>query len=164
MLVRRTEEKDIPAVMSIYDVAKRFMVESGNPNQWIDGYPSLELIRSDIKNDGYVITDNDIIVGVFVFEENAKEKAYDIIEGKWLNHKPYAVIHRCASISNRKGIGQFMLDWCFEKFPNVRVDTHKDNLPMKHLLEKNGYTYCGIVTYHHNHGKRMAYQKSTHKF
>jgi RimJ/RimL family protein N-acetyltransferase len=164
MKIRPMKEQDIPTLLKLYDHARRYMVENGNPNQWPEWYPSREILQDDIKNGGYVILDKNIdddkavIIGAFILEENAYEEAYDIIEGQWLNEEPYAVIHRCATLHNQKGIGQFFMDWCFKKASNIRVDTHKDNIPMIKFLEKNDFTYCGIVHYE-NAGDRLAYQK-----
>ena len=179
MNIRPMKEQDIPQLLELYAHARKYMLEVGNPNQWADDYPSRKILLEDINNGGYVILDeksNDVhngnqkenqiknnkkkptIIGAFILEENAHELAYDTIDGKWLNNDPYAVIHRCATLHNQKGIGQFFMDWCFEKCSNIRVDTHKDNLPMIKFLEKNHFTYCGIVHYE-KVGARLAYQK-----
>jgi RimJ/RimL family protein N-acetyltransferase len=152
-------EADIPELLELYAHARKYMAEAGNPNQWPDDYPNPEILQNDIHNGGYVIMDDKSlsIVGAFIFEENARELAYNGIKGNWLNDEPYAVIHRCATLHNQKGIGQFFMDWCFNKFPNIRVDTHRDNLPMIKFLEKNNFTYCGIIEYNQV-GERLAYQ------
>ena len=174
MRIRRTKEADIPRVLEIYDYAKKFMAENGNPNQWRGNYPSIDDVRRDIKNGGYVIAKEsegekpdkenleEEILGVFVLEENAHELAYDTIEGSWLNDEPYAVIHRCATLHNHKGIGQFFMDWCIKKVNNIRVDTHEDNLPMLKFLEKNNFIYCGKVVYE-SVGERLAFHLVTQK-
>lgn len=165
MKVRRTQEKDIESVMNIYAKARRFMKENGNPTQWGDDFPNIELIKADVQKDGYVVINNGKIVGVFVLEENAHEPAYSVIDGMWLNDKPYAVIHRCATGGIHRGVGQFVFEWCFNKFNNIRIDTHEDNIPMKNLLDKNGYKYCGKIyytakDYGKDYGERIAYHKS----
>ena len=38
------------------------------------------------------------------------------------------------------------------------LDTHEANGPMRHKLEKNGFTYCGII-YVEDGTPRRAYQK-----
>ena len=163
MEIRRTEEKDLDAVMAVYARARAFMAQTGNPTQWGTDYPYIELIKSDIKKNGYVVTEDNRVIGVFVFEENAHEAVYDNIDGAWLNDRSYAVIHRCASDGTLKGTGRFFLDWCFDRCKNIRIDTHADNVPMKNLLEKNGYKYCGKIKYpgrgENDNGERVAYQK-----
>ncbi|MEI3312611.1 MAG: GNAT family protein [Faecalibacterium prausnitzii] len=51
-----------------------------------------------------------------------------------------------------------VLDWSMEHCQSLRADTHADNKIMQHLLEKNGFTRCGII--HVADGSpRFAYQK-----
>lgn len=135
------------------------MAANGNPTQWGDSSPPVENVMSDAENNGYVVIEDGRIIGVFYFEENAHEPAYDSIEGSWINDEAYAVVHRCAVIENTRGIGQLILDWCFGRYNNIRIDTHEDNTPMKNLLSKNGYVYCGKVMYNKVNGERIAYQK-----
>lgn len=40
MKVRKAVEKDLGTLVRIFDKARLFMKESGNPAQWIDGYPA----------------------------------------------------------------------------------------------------------------------------
>ena len=45
---------------------------------------------------------------------------------------------------------------------SVRVDTHEGNIPMRRLLEKHGYTACGVITLLSGSEagqKRVAYEK-----
>lgn len=156
MEIRRAQENDLEKVMDIYKSAREFMIKNGNPNQWGNDFPNRELVRSDIKKDGYVVVEGDEIIGVFAISDS--EEAYDKIDGNWLNDEPYGVIHRIAAGGTRIGAGQFILDWCLKKTGNIRIDTHEDNIPMLKLLEKNGYKYCGKVSYG-NRGERLAFQK-----
>ena len=156
MEIRRTQENDLEKVMYIYKESREFMVKNGNPGQWGNDFPKKELVESDIKKDGYVVVDNSGIIGVFVLSD--REETYDAINGNWLNDEPYGVIHRIAAAGTRTGAGQFILDWSLNKVGNIRIDTHEDNVPMLKLLKKNGYKYCGKVSYK-NRGERLAFQK-----
>jgi hypothetical protein len=49
------------------------------------------------------------------------------------------------------------MDYCFSQDPNIRIDTHRDNKIMRHLVEKHGFAYCGII-YLDNGDERLAYQ------
>jgi hypothetical protein len=49
-----------------------------------------------------------------------------------------------------------LLDWCFSKDGNIRIDTHKDNTIMRHRLRNFGFTYCGII-HLKNGDERQAY-------
>ena len=98
------------------------------------------------------------IVGTFCFVPSP-DPFYAIIEdGAWLNDDSYYVIHRIASDGSYKGIGDICLNWCAKQHPNLRADTHKDNIIMQNLLTRNGFIRCGIV-YVSNGTARIAYQK-----
>lgn len=48
--IRHSLPKDLDAIIEIFHYARQFMKEHGNPNQWINGYPSAELILREITN------------------------------------------------------------------------------------------------------------------
>ncbi|HBC38030.1 MAG TPA: GNAT family N-acetyltransferase, partial [Porphyromonadaceae bacterium] len=39
MRIRSSQPADLPQLMQIYETARRFMQETGNAGQWVDGYP-----------------------------------------------------------------------------------------------------------------------------
>lgn len=134
------------------------MKKNGNPKQWGDNRPTPETVARDIEHENsYVIEVSGKICGVFALIIG-DEPTYQIIEGKWLNDKPYGTIHRVAGDGSVKGILKECLKFCESKIGNIRIDTHADNTIMQHLLQKNGYTRCGII--HVEDGTpRIAYQK-----
>ncbi|MBO6161382.1 MAG: N-acetyltransferase [Bacteroidales bacterium] len=55
--IRPAKEEDLTAILDILDAARGIMRASGNPTQWVDGYPSAAAIRSDIaKGGGMLVT------------------------------------------------------------------------------------------------------------
>lgn len=158
--IRLATYDDIPAIMLVIDAAREMMHSSGNVNQWINGYPSEEVIHADIARDGgFMVTDDERIVAYFAFlpaPEPTYEKIYD---GAWLNDEPYYVIHRLASWPDVHGIWDCVLEWAFERTRTLRVDTHRDNHIMQHNILKHGFTYCGII-YLLSGDERLAYQKT----
>lgn len=157
VIVRPTSAEDLDNVMLIYDYAREKMAESGNPNQWIDGYPTVADIRNDIVNGvSYVIEIDGIIAGVFVFI-SGNDPTYEVIEGEWLNDNPYGTIHRIAAAPGFKGIADICLDFCKSKGIDIRIDTHSDNVPMLGWITSRGFSYCGII-YCHNGTPRKAFQ------
>ena len=45
-----------------------------------------------------------------------------------------------------------------EKYDNIRIDTHQDNVPMCSLLRKLGFKHCGTVFYDRpGGGERVAF-------
>ena len=80
-----------------------------------------------------------------------------IYDGAWLNDEPYGVIHRMATSGKQKGVSEACINWCFQRCGNIRVDTHRDNKVMQHILTKHGFQRCGII-YVKNGTERIAYQ------
>lgn len=160
VLIRPAGLEDLPLVMEIYDYARAFMRANGNVTQWVNGYPSEELIRQEIQDGhSFVCTDGDgEIVGTFCFILGDDPTYQQIYDGAWLNDEPYGVIHRMGTNGKRKGIAEACLNWSFQHSDNIRVDTHRDNLVMQHILEKNGFKRCGII-YVRDGTERIAYQK-----
>lgn len=163
MIIRKSKIADLPKIMQIYDRARQFMAENGNPNQWgNDKYPSIDLIKQDIKSEkSYVCEENGDIVGTFFFDFGKDiEPTYEIIEeGNWEDHSAYGVIHRLASNFTTKGIGKKCFEWAYKQSNgHIRVDTHKDNKPLQNLLKKLEYKYCGII-FVRNNSPRLAYEK-----
>lgn len=164
MIVRLATLNDLNDIMKIFCRARKFMEETGNPNQWINGYPQEDLMIDEISQKHcYVCQSQDgEILGTFCFI-SGEDPTYKLIEnGAWLNDDPYYVIHRLATSGKQKGIANDCFKWCFEQCNNIRVDTHEDNHVMQHVLEKNGFIRCGII-YTHNGTPRIAYQKTIKK-
>lgn len=161
MEVRPGTPKDLPRLIQIYDEARQTMRASGNLTQWDGGYPSEELIKSDIESGvSYIIEDEyGNIKGCFalIFGE---DPTYRLISGgDWLDsHSPYATIHRLASAKDSRGVAQCCFEWCWERIHSLRADTHADNAIMQHCLEKAGFRYCGII-FLESGAERKAYQK-----
>jgi len=161
MQIRKTLPSDIPEISEIYESAKRFMRESGNPTQWNDGKPNADTAREDMENGvGYVAEENGEILAVFMFCVGEDTTYKNIYEGSWLNDNPYAVIHRIAVKEQGRGLIGYCIDECYKICPNLKIDTHRNNIPMQKALAKRGFKYCGII-YLENGDERLAYQKST---
>jgi hypothetical protein len=148
------------AIMQVMDAAKKIMRQSGNMHQWGEGYPSEAVIMSDIEKDGgFVIEDGGNVVGYFAFLLSPEPTYQKIYDGNWLDdEKPYHVIHRIASLPDAHGIFSCIMDFCFARESNIRIDTHRDNTIMQHNIEKHGFTYCGII-YLANGDERLAFQE-----
>ena len=159
MVIRKTNPTDIKAIGEIYTAAKRFMRESGNPNQWNDDYPNVMTATEDMENGiGYVCEDEGEVVAAFAFAID-NEPTYDAIyDGAWLNDEQYAYIHRIAVKKHGSGIVDFCFTECFKMYPRIKIDTHRDNRPMQKVLLRNGFKLCGII-YLENGEERLAFQK-----
>ena len=97
--------------------------------------------------------------GVFAFILGPDPTYRTITDGQWLNDTlPYGTIHRLASAGRQKGVATAVITWCLEHCESLRADTHADNKAMQHLLEKNGFTRCGIIRVEDG-TPRIAYQR-----
>ena len=159
-IIREARLTDMDEIMLVMDAAKGIMRQSGNMHQWGEGYPSEAVITADMeKKGGFVVVDDGMVVGYFAFLQSPEPTYARIYEGKWLDdERPYHVIHRIASYPDAHGIFSNIMDFCFSKDPNIRIDTHRDNTIMQHNIVKYGFTYCGII-YLASGDERLAYQK-----
>ena len=166
-MIRRATTEDIADIMSIVADAQLSLRELGI-DQWQDGYPTTEIICSDIEQ-GYsyvATTELDEVVAVAAISFDG-EPTYDTIRnGAWPNDEPYAVIHRLAVSDMVRGQGlakamfSFAEELCKQRaIRNIRVDTHADNRVMQQLLERLGYDKCGEITLTSG-ASRIAYIKT----
>ena len=158
MTVRKGTAADLPAALAIYERARAYMRETGNPNQWKTVNPPRETLEEDVRRQQlYLLVDGEEIHGVFALIPG-EDPTYGVIEGAWLNDAPYAAIHRVASAGKRRGILAECVAFCAGRHDQLRIDTHADNRIMQHLLEKLGFVRCGII--HLLNGEpRIAYQR-----
>ncbi|MBQ9780992.1 MAG: GNAT family N-acetyltransferase [Clostridia bacterium] len=160
LTIRKATYTDLPALMSIYDHARAYMRENGNMEQWDGGYPQVTVIEEDISlGRCHICMDGDEIAGVFCFFKGTDPTYTKIYEGAWLNDQPYGVIHRIAVAKHGVGVASFCFDYALGACGNLKIDTHRDNIPMQNALVKNGFTRCGII-YLQSGDPRIAYQKS----
>lgn len=161
MKICHASENQIEQLLTVYEHARDYMRQNGNPSQWGNGYPGREDLLQDLTHHQlYVCMEEENILAAFCFFQGNDPSYNQIYNGSWLNEKPYGVIHRVCVASHGKGIASFCLDWCFSQCQNLKIDTHQDNHPMQSLLKKNGFSYCGKI-YLENGSERLAFQKSS---
>lgn len=154
-MIRLAKINDFNQIREIYKIARNFMKQTGNPNQWGDNRPEEKSILSDLENERmYIIVENEEIVGVFSLQNFDED--YLNIDGKWINDEEYIVIHKVASKGSKKGIFSEIINFVSNNTNNIRIDTHEDNKVMQKILVKNGFEYCGEV-YIEGELKRRAY-------
>lgn len=167
MIIRKTTNLDVDKVEAIFEEARGTIATLGI-NQWQDGYPSREVILSDMAEDqSYVVCDCDVCAtfAMLLAEEPTYRKIY---EGHWLtgdDSREYVAIHRVAILVSMRGRGvaseiiSHAASFAKENGrKSLRIDTHRGNVVMRKMLEKNGFSYCGII-YLQNGDERVAYEK-----
>ena len=158
-MIRKAIESDLLEIKSIIDNARELMKSSGNINQWVDGYPSIDVLLSDIRSgNAYLLLRENKAVAYFAMIDGP-EPTYNLItKGSWLNDDSYGVLHRVASNGEAKGVFKEILLYASEHYSNIRIDTHHDNKIMQRLLEQNGFVYCGVI-FLADGSPRLAYQR-----
>lgn len=160
MIVRKSTADDVESILKVIDVARLIMRRSGNQSQWVDGYPDKACFLCDINADcSFVIEKEGRVVGTFALIKSP-EPTYDVVFGGcgWRNPQgEYGVIHRLASNGECSGILGIALAFARSSYPDIRIDTHADNVIMRHLLCKNGFSEVGTILLS-NGSPRVAYQ------
>ena len=173
MVIRPATPADIPALRPVFEAAKGIMRADGNHDQWATpGFPDDSLLLRDIARGGGFVIESIIPNGTpSVIPSEAKESivayfallpspepTYSYIDGAWLTDEPYGIIHRMASYPEVHGIFSTIIDYAASRYSHLRIDTHRDNRIMQHLIEKHGFTYCGII-WLEDGTERLAYER-----
>lgn len=172
---------DLDEVLHIYKCAREFMRASGNPNQWGTRFPEPVTIRADIdaghlwvcvddaQRDGLsdVASAPDVharaeeLLGCLAFLPGPDPNYARIYDGAWPSDDPYYVAHRVAVHTQGCGVGGFMMDWALEQARRhgyaLRIDTHRQNLPMQGLIRSRGLTYCGVIHLERDGSERLSF-------
>ena len=170
MVIRPATPADLPALRPVFEAAKGIMRADGNHDQWsAPGFPDDSLLLRDIARGGGFVIESTVMPGLtghlaaprivaYFALLPSPEPTYDVIDGAWLTDEPYGVIHRMASYPEVHGIFSAIIDYAASRFAHLRIDTHRDNRIMQHLIEKHGFTYCGII-WLEDGTERLAYER-----
>ncbi len=163
MQIREATYSDMEQVLRLYEQTREYFRAADIP-QWLDGRPDYDEVFGDI-DDGicYVATENGYVLAVFICDFFDEGRYGALLGGAWLNEDEFAGLHKVAVGTEHKGKGigseiiRFVANRCRENgVYNLRCDTHPRNLPMRRMLEKNGFTDCGKMF---DRGEeRVAYQ------
>lgn len=158
MLIRMAKMEELDCILEIYGQARAYMARNGNGSQWGSTHPARELIVSDIqRGQCYAGICEDGLIHCVLALIGGEDPTYLQIDGEWLNHGEYMTIHRIASDGQYHGTFGECMNYCKKRSKNLRIDTHRDNATMHHLLKKNGFIRCGTI-YLENGDPRIAYQ------
>ena len=145
-MIRKALPEDMPVILKIYEQARRFMAEHGNPRQWGNSSPAQNVLEEDIRKERLYLCERDEkICGVFAFPVGEDPTYAKIEGGGWKLNTPYGTIHRMAGNGQETGVFAECLAWCREQIGHIRIDTLEDNRIMQHLIEKHGFVRCGII-------------------
>lgn len=158
-MIRTAAIEDLPSLRRIYTAARAFMAQTGNPTQWGASFPPEDLLREDIRQGRlWVVEKGGAVRGAFAFLVG-EDPTYQVIEnGAWRSDAPYGALHRVASDGTARGLFSEMVDFCWARIPHLRIDTHRDNRVMRHLVEKHGFSLCGTI-YTDDGTPRLAFER-----
>ena len=155
-LIRTARWEDLPRIQEIYANARKFMAETGNPNQWGNTTPMTSVLEDDIrKGDLCVMTKDETIHGVFYFYIGIDPTYGEIEDGQWRSDTPYGTIHRIAG-DGSGGVLATAVAFGKERINHIRIDTHEDNKIMQRAIAKQGFQRSGII-HLANGSPRIAY-------
>lgn len=154
--IRKATNQDLPRIEEIYAYARKFMAETGNPNQWGNTTPMTSQLVEDIRRgDLNVMVHDDMIHGVFYFYIGIDPTYGEIEDGQWRSDTPYGTIHRIAG-DGSGGILAAAVAYGKERINHLRIDTHHDNKIMQRAVAKFGFQRSGII-HLANGSPRIAY-------
>ena len=162
-MIRKALPEDIDSIMVIVRDAQKALAELGI-DQWQDGYPTRDIILSDIAlQQGYIYEDaTEGIFGYSAIVLSGEEAYNQIDEREWNTSKDYVVVHRLCirNALRRKGIATELMQYAITKakeanLSGFRIDTHKGNIRMLSLLERLGFKHTGRILY--ESGEREAF-------
>jgi len=156
MYLRKASADELDLVLSIIEDGKKQLADAGI-DQWQNEYPNRDTIKADIDAGHAVIynSDDHETLGVASVVPSP-DSAYDALKGDWLVHTDkYVTVHRVAIFSHHQGQGyasklfQDLFTYIAKNHPeseSIRIDTHRDNAKMQHLIVKNGFQKVGEIT------------------
>ena len=158
-MITKAKKEDLARLIEIYDIARAFMRENGNMNQWNADYPGIGDLPEDIEMGNLYVAKDESgrIYGCFAMIAGEDPTYGKIDGGEWMSDRPYAAIHKVASDGTTRGFFTKCTEFARRFHDHLRIDTHEDNIPMQKAITKNGFTYRGII-YLANGDPRMAYE------
>lgn len=151
MVIRKAEKADIPQIMEIVNEARAYFAENGIP-QWQGEYPSEEYFARVIDEERLYCACDGEVLGVYAYDNRPEKDYEEIYEGSFRLDQPYAAIHTVAVSGKAKGrgIAGMMTDHASalaaeQGFRYMRGDTHRLNISMQRMFEKNGFQRRGII-------------------
>ena len=166
MTIRLAEKKDIDNIMQIIADARESIGRLGI-DQWQYGYPTRDIVKEDIAlGRSFVAFDGEELCATFALMMNGEPTYKKIYCGAWIGDGEYLALHRIAIDSPHKGRGvsteivNFLSEYAMDNnYSSIRVDTHEGNIPMRKMLEKHGFEYCGTIRLLDGQS-RVAYEKT----
>ncbi len=162
-MIRLANLNELDRIMEIINDGKSALRGMKIP-QWRGEYPDVNTIKKDIEaHEFYVFEQGGEIVSVMSLVTD-HDPSYDTLTGEWRTNS-YTAVHRLAVDKEHMGCGYAsrLLDFAIEKscemgYESIRIDTHKENIPVIKLANKYGFEYSGTITFESG-DSGVAYEK-----
>lgn len=166
--LRKATSHDLPEILAIIEDGRQTLAQQQIP-QWQNGDgPNPTTLSDDIHHERcYLMVVGEKIAGIGVLISTLDSAYEAIYNGQWQENslKNYTAIHRVALKNDFQGHGLALtlLNYLVTAARltgalDIRIDTHKENLAMQHLIKKAGFHYQGEVLLPVTDGERYAYQ------
>lgn len=150
--------EDLPVILPVYAAARAYMRRNGNMTQWVGiDAPELQL-ENDIRLGRHYVWEKDGVHATFAFIIGEDATYQTIEDGAWRSDSLYGAIHRLGSDGQHSGVFSDIVNWALTQISHLRIDTHRTNATMLHLLQKNGFSRAGII-YVPDGSPRIAYER-----
>ncbi|MBQ2252383.1 MAG: GNAT family N-acetyltransferase, partial [Clostridia bacterium] len=170
MTVRILDLSDLEEVLLMTLEAKATLKARGI-NQWQSGLPNRESVTADLACGccfGFISDDGRI--AAFTRLSYEPEADYEtLLSGAWLTGSDgYATTHRTvvAPEFRSTGLSDRLLEEAARRAKehgcrSIRVDTHRDNAPMRALITRQGFTECCtfLLSTPDDDPERIGYEK-----
>ncbi len=152
--VKLVQKNDMKTVLKIINDGKEYLAEN-NVDQWQICTPSEKIIENDIsRQQGFLIYKDDRPAAYEVISFEREEAYHNPIDGSMKLEGDYATIHRTSAAKEFRssGISHQMFDFALlhaylNKKKIMRIDTHKDNKIMQHIIMREGFEYVETVQF-----------------
>ncbi len=143
---------DLKQLFAIYINGKKELEKNGI-YQWVDSYPTKEIIENDItKGVLFVLKNGTEIIGAINISEE-QEAEYQTIDWKFDDSK-VLVIHRLVinPKHQRNGYAQKLMDFAenfaeVNNYSSIRLDAYSRNKRVMNFYKRRNYFICGEVNF-----------------
>lgn len=167
--------EDFKRVQGLLDQAHENYARMGIAEGKYKKYPSSRRLSHSIKNGTTHVVENSDgkLIAVYAVSFDPDKNYAKGIQGAWLtptenDPQAYAELHWVAVDApfRRRGVGSFILDRACRLArdggrASLRADIYPGNEPMRWLLEKRRFTFCGTIHVRNTRGlekRRSAYE------
>ena len=164
--IRLARPDELDRLVEVTESGRQYLRAQGVP-QWQNGSgPGRKEIETDIERArGYVLEVAGAVSG-YASLIAGPEGSPLLIEGAWTGPcECYTTIHRVALDSSVRGggfagefLGRVIQIAKDLGYPDIRIDTHPQNIIMQKVIGKAGFLEVGVLELPILNGKRLAYQ------